>query len=145
MQINADFYYLSFPRWRQSTLYPIRHLKLALNWLCFFAAQNRKNLHISLSYNTLSRFAMPANWLCFFKTRHTIYHIRNTKKEIGFVFSSSLSLFFAMNYELRTVNHNIGFVLSTWIIATKSTKGLKNGRIYFNFTFAFCLITFAFP
>jgi len=39
---------------------------LALNWLCFFAAQNHENLHISLSYNTLSRFVIPANWLCFF-------------------------------------------------------------------------------
>jgi len=39
---------------------------LALNWLCFFAAQNHENLHISLSYNTLSRFNPPANWLCFF-------------------------------------------------------------------------------
>jgi len=25
------------------------------------------------------------HWLCFFKTRHTTYHIRNTKHEIGFV------------------------------------------------------------
>jgi len=42
-------------------------LCLALNWLCFFAAQNHKNLHNILSYIHLSSFCPFENWVCFFK------------------------------------------------------------------------------
>jgi len=42
-------------------------LCLALNWLCFLAAQNHKNPHISLSYRYLNSFCPFGNWLCFFK------------------------------------------------------------------------------
>jgi len=41
-------------------------LCLALNWVCFFAAQNRKMLHNPLSYKTLRHFHPATNWLCFF-------------------------------------------------------------------------------
>ena len=47
---------------------PIRAVsKLALNWLCFFAARNRKNPHIPLSCRYIRSFQPPANWVCFFK------------------------------------------------------------------------------
>ena len=41
-------------------------LRLALNWLCFFAGKKRINLHNILSYRHLSSFCPFRNWVCFF-------------------------------------------------------------------------------
>jgi hypothetical protein len=40
---------------------------IRINWLCFFAAQKQRILHIPLSYRHLHSFRPTANWLCFFK------------------------------------------------------------------------------
>jgi len=47
--------------------FPADERKLALNWLCFFAAFSRSNLYNSLLLLLLRKFTPPANWLCFFK------------------------------------------------------------------------------
>ena len=45
--------------------FPAKGRRLALNWLCFFAAFIHKNLHKSLLLLMLHQFARLANWLCF--------------------------------------------------------------------------------
>jgi len=47
--------------------FPAKRRRLALNWVCFFAAKNRNNPHNTLSYIYLHSFWSFINWVCFFK------------------------------------------------------------------------------
>ena len=86
---------------------------LALNWLCFIAAPNRKILHNPLSYRYLSTFKPFENWLCFFKQVQNFPPSRNST----FVIPVKTGIH-PPNYELRTLNHKIGFVWLCFITAS---------------------------
>ena len=76
---------------------PVSRLRLALNWLCFFAVSAHHNLHKPLLLLILRPFNTPANWLCFFKCalstrfgfRVSSFGFPGKTRRIGFVFSNS--------------------------------------------------------